>query len=437
MYFISSVGITGFWGDSEAHVNLNRDTSIFIGPNGTGKTTFIEILRATLTVDLAELVHLEFEETTIVLRSDKGQSRTLRIKKGSLEHRFVPFEFQISKKKFKVKWISSQDHDRFPRSYLHRFEYAADEVKSEIAKLIQVSSLSVYRAESDRVYTRDAEYSIPSQKSSVDVALRQRMQRFKNYRMRIFEKQSEIQRNLRQNVLLSLIDSDIQDSYQLDTFELNEDRELERITSAYRRLGIPQGKVKARAKKYMRSVTKKLKEISGFLEEARNDLSSKQLEDFPKVVSEFIGERFRIIQDVTQRSLDSDQEIQLLYEPLERYEETVNQFLLDKQIKIQDSELIIESTSGKKNIDPMLLSSGEKQLLILLTEAFLQDKIPCAFITDEPELSLHISWQRELLSSVQNLNPNAQIIVATHSPEIASGYQDKLFDMREVINVEA
>ena len=39
---------------------------------------------------------------------------------------------------------------------------------------------------------------------------------------------------------------------------------------------------------------------------------------------------------------------------------------------------------------------------------------------DEPELSLHIGWQQKLLDAMYRLNPNAQLIVATHSPEIAA-----------------
>ena len=79
-------------------------------------------------------------------------------------------------------------------------------------------------------------------------------------------------------------------------------------------------------------------------------------------------------------------------------------------------------------LDFKVLSSGEKQLLILLIKVFLAKN---ALITlDEPELSLHIKWQQKLLESMHELNPNAQLIVATHSPEIAS------FDKSEVISFE-
>ena len=44
---------------------------------------------------------------------------------------------------------------------------------------------------------------------------------------------------------------------------------------------------------------------------------------------------------------------------------------------------------------------------------------------DEPELSLHVDWQRQLFSILQNQRTSNQFIVATHSPFIYSKYPDK------------
>ena len=55
-------------------------------------------------------------------------------------------------------------------------------------------------------------------------------------------------------------------------------------------------------------------------------------------------------------------------------------------------------------------------------------------MTDEPELSLHISWQRKIIPAIKQLNPNAQIIAATHSPEVASKYRNSIYNMEEIIN---
>ncbi|MRE52090.1 AAA family ATPase, partial [Escherichia coli] len=74
-------------------------------------------------------------------------------------------------------------------------------------------------------------------------------------------------------------------------------------------------------------------------------------------------------------------------------------------------------------------SSGEKQLLIILSEALLQNGKRCLYLADEPELSLHVSWQEKIVNSIFEINKNVQIIFATHSPDVVSWRQDKTIFM--------
>jgi len=79
------------------------------------------------------------------------------------------------------------------------------------------------------------------------------------------------------------------------------------------------------------------------------------------------------------------------------------------------------------------LSSGEKQLIIILGEALLQQSSPWVYIADEPELSLHVKWQENLINNLRKLNPNSQILCATHSPDVVSGYSNNIFNMEDEI----
>lgn len=84
-------------------------------------------------------------------------------------------------------------------------------------------------------------------------------------------------------------------------------------------------------------------------------------------------------------------------------------------------------------LPPHLLSSGEKQLLIILLTALVEDLQPCVFFMDEPEASLHFEWQKNLISMVRQLNPHAQIILTTHSPAvIMGGWQDCVTEVGEI-----
>lgn len=88
---------------------------------------------------------------------------------------------------------------------------------------------------------------------------------------------------------------------------------------------------------------------------------------------------------------------------------------------------------NKTTIGADKLSSGEKQLLIILLTALLEDGQECILLMDEPEISLHISWQYKLIDWILQLNPNVQIILTTHSPMIFSdGWGDKAIHMEDI-----
>ena len=105
---------------------------------------------------------------------------------------------------------------------------------------------------------------------------------------------------------------------------------------------------------------------------------------------------------------------------------------MTRTIQVNESgefEIKVSSLSPPLKLDPGSLSSGEKQILILLTEALLRVDEPVVYIADEPELSLHVTWQEKLLESLVTLGGQKQIIVATHSPDIVGKFQDKVIDL--------
>lgn len=84
-------------------------------------------------------------------------------------------------------------------------------------------------------------------------------------------------------------------------------------------------------------------------------------------------------------------------------------------------------------LSPYVLSSGEKQMLIILLTTLTQDRQPYVLFMDEPEVSLHFDWQKRLISMVRSLNPNAQIILTTHSPAvIMDGWEDYVTEVSEI-----
>lgn len=82
---------------------------------------------------------------------------------------------------------------------------------------------------------------------------------------------------------------------------------------------------------------------------------------------------------------------------------------------------------------PYKLSSGEKQMLVILLTVLVRDDDHCVLFMDEPEASLHIEWQQKLIGMIRSLNPNVQLILTTHSPAvIMEGWLDAVTEVSEI-----
>ena len=107
-----------------------------------------------------------------------------------------------------------------------------------------------------------------------------------------------------------------------------------------------------------------------------------------------------------------------------------------KKISINRQNNRLVFTDGDEIIELHQLSSGEKQLLLVLLKVFLMDEEPYILLMDEPEISLHIEWQHRFFEEIRQLNPNTQIITSTHSPSIfADGWGDKLIFISDMFSL--
>lgn len=80
------------------------------------------------------------------------------------------------------------------------------------------------------------------------------------------------------------------------------------------------------------------------------------------------------------------------------------------------------------------LSTGEKQILLLLLMVSNTNQQPCIFFMDEPDLSMHIDWKEILISELHELNPNMQIILSTHAPSVITGWQDRVKEVEQLVS---
>ncbi|MEZ8790356.1 AAA family ATPase [Vibrio splendidus] len=166
------------------------------------------------------------------------------------------------------------------------------------------------------------------------------------------------------------------------------------------------------------------------LTKAKEKLSSDNVGLTNTDISVLIGtERIDYIVEQWNKSIEKRKEI---FSPRDTFLEIINSMMQRKRFTINPQNELQVTTQSGKNLPISRLSSGEKQLLIVLGEALLQENKSWVYIADEPELSLHVIWQESLVGNLRTINPNAQIIFATHSPDVVSIFDDKVFDMENM-----
>lgn len=124
-----------------------------------------------------------------------------------------------------------------------------------------------------------------------------------------------------------------------------------------------------------------------------------------------------LISDDDSESKDNKLEkIEGVYKTKKIFVKILSELFSQTGKKFDEKAFQFWETGIENPILPENLSSGEKQILIILLTTLLQDGKPYILLMDEPEISLHIDWQRSLIQNIRQINPSCQIIMVTHSP---------------------
>ena len=142
--------------------------------------------------------------------------------------------------------------------------------------------------------------------------------------------------------------------------------------------------------------------------------------------------KFDVIRSFDRPLLHSDPEVS---KPKAVFQDMIDQLFSDTEKKIDRKNNEIQFHQNGETLTPYQLSSGEKQLLVILLTVLVENNEHYALLMDEPEISLHIEWQQQLIGLIRKLNPNAQIILSTHSPAlIMDGWMDVVTEVNEITN---
>ena len=141
----------------------------------------------------------------------------------------------------------------------------------------------------------------------------------------------------------------------------------------------------------------------------------------------------RIIAVLQSGDPDAAAKAQKLSEPKRMFQDIVDSLFKDTSKTIVRTANEIHFNQIGEQLMPYQLSAGEKQILAILLTVLVEDNQPYVLFMDEPEISLHFEWQKQLIGLVLQLNPNIQIIMTTHSPAVVmDGWTDRVTDVSDI-----
>jgi ABC-type lipoprotein export system ATPase subunit len=130
---------------------------------------------------------------------------------------------------------------------------------------------------------------------------------------------------------------------------------------------------------------------------------------------------------------DSDRKLGTFSDLLTRVKllrDVINRHFLNKRLEVNSDEgLSLRRSRDSKTFPPESLSSGEQHELVLFYDLLFNVPRNAIVLIDEPELSLHVAWQKTFLDDITQVSHLAglRFVIATHSPQIINKWWDHAY----------
>lgn len=152
-----------------------------------------------------------------------------------------------------------------------------------------------------------------------------------------------------------------------------------------------------------------------------------------KVIAHFL---FRLL-ELHKKQQDEEKDVR-------EFVAVCNKYLVGKMVEYDHKSYSIyirnkykSNLNNSERIEMSKLSSGEKQIVSLMSNIYLSHVPDFFVIIDEPELSLSVPWQENLLPDIMNSGRCNGIIAVTHSPFIYNNdeFRDSVRSLEEFVEV--
>ncbi|MBF0410959.1 MAG: AAA family ATPase [Candidatus Riflebacteria bacterium] len=413
--------------------------TIIHGPNGVGKTMILKMLKSLFNLNFSIFQKIPFkafqvsfsDNTHLRIEKELGGSQENPTEKIQLIHSERGIEpFNLSSKVRRIgpqmlrsieanipgivrigqnQWINTNSNRVFsPSEMIDHYEdflsqHSPERVREhfpEWLKNIQ-GCLSLGFISTDRLY-------IPKSRSRA----RNRFEENENLSYSVLEYSQELARSISENLARSYqFSSNLDNSFPIRLLRTIENPQSSASEEAIRA--------------DLKSLENKRERLSsaGLLntEKDRFNVFDHAFNDLTKNV-------LAVYLEDTKKKLDFFNEI---LEKIELFQKIIGKRFKYKSMRITRNEGLIFKTDANLILSPDCLSSGEQHELVLIYELLFKVKPNSLILIDEPEISLHIEWQKEFLSDLSEITKvsNIEALIATHSPDIINDRWDLTIDL--------
>jgi predicted ATP-dependent endonuclease of OLD family len=431
---IKSFSVYGLFGTDDVHIPFNDDVKILIGENGLGKTHILNIFYYTLTRNFQRLQEFSFEKLVL----EFANRNKIEISKNSIstfygeiyknsfikdfieEYGFPQFE------KIKTKFYNTSNNKNSRRKLEQDLEYSSRFRKYPYHRIFRVlEELEISKGFSqENLFTSEFENTIRDSLKNNDIMYFPTYRRVEEDLHNLGYDEDEIlnQENTliqfgmddvqrRFNDIESTIDKSIKDGFSNFSSELVNQFFKDDETSEY-----------TQNKDFLANIDEK--DIEILLSRIGNKISDVKKEKIKEMVlnketqtkdhSLNLLLRKLIENYSTQKELDNS---------VKAFRDICNKYLVNKKIFYDESAIKIYVKSDRNKLEPEIklnmLSSGEKQIISMFSKIYLSDNQKRFIVLfDEPELSLSMTWQKQLLPDILNSKKCDFLLAVTHSPFI-------------------
>lgn len=430
-------------------IEFKDSLTFLIGINGAGKTTALKLLLGLLTPSYRDLNQIEFSTAELVCVVDTDNKKLII----SAEKKDNVLTLSLSKTN---EGITTNHIELLPFDLMgnrefenENFKRLSDSFKSLLV-VQKIESLStplflgldrqtisnrmISREYRNHIYNRNTNINF-DQNDAVNMALYEVQGLLYDFTRQIAKRQPELSKDFQNKIFT--------DSFTFHKFKGND---IPNYVDEFKKI-IKRKDELNKAVDSLRLADEFSEKVNDYFDKIQETLTAFEKNDFddtdnkinPKNVHAYLdwminSYQLNRIDEIVQFSNEYQTKVQKLTEPIVRLQESVNMFLAEgnkKMLVTGEGELkIIINTNGKTRANSIFeLSSGEKQIIVMFAHLiFCRNKNKHSiFVIDEPELSLHLSWQEIFVDALYKASPETQYVLATHAPAIISKVEREIF----------